>query len=226
MAKDASERYQSAAEMRNDLVVVAAREDSGRRPTLPPETVAPTLNRRSLRLVVATLAVSVSIVILALEQPRRLSISPQAAPAPQASSSASQAEAAASAGKAVAVPEPIHAPAVTFQERPVAVLPALAPRPNLRPKPKAPAPTLVSTATTAPVAPAAPPPADASVTLGVTPWGEIIVDGSSHGVSPPLTHLTLAPGIHTIEIRNGAAPPLISRLDLQPGQAVEVKHRF
>ena len=52
------------------------------------------------------------------------------------------------------------------------------------------------------------------------------MDGNTHGVSPPLTHLTLAPGIHTIEVRNGVAPPLISRLDLQPGQAVEVKHRF
>jgi len=71
-----------------------------------------------------------------------------------------------------------------------------------------------------------PAPADGSVTLGITPWGEIVVDGNSHGVSPPLTHLKLAAGVHTIEVRNGTAPPFVSRIDLQPGQAVEVKHRF
>jgi eukaryotic-like serine/threonine-protein kinase len=223
MAKDASERYQSAAEMRNDLVAVAAREDSGRRPTLPPETSAPVLNRRSLKLVVITLAVSVAIVILALEQPHRLSLtSPQAAPAPVANSNESASGT--TSARAAPAPEVPRSPESTIRERPVAVLPALAPAPNrIRPKP---APTVATApVASAPVAPAAPPP-DASITLGITPWGEIIVDGSSHGVSPPLTHLTLAPGVHTIEVHNGAAPPFISRLDLQPGQAVEVKHRF
>ena len=38
------------------------------------------------------------------------------------------------------------------------------------------------------------PPRDGTVTLAVTPWGEISVDGSSRGVSPPLTQLTLATG--------------------------------
>ncbi|HEX4598407.1 MAG TPA: serine/threonine-protein kinase [Burkholderiaceae bacterium] len=227
MAKDAAERYQSAAEMRNDLVLVAAREDSGRRPTMPPETVAPTLSRRSLRLVAATLAVSVSIVILALEQPHRTPASPQAAPAPVAASTAGPKEPAAStdlsASKTAVTPD--VARVATIQERAVAVLPAFSPHaPPI--KPRAPAPALAASAPVAAPAAPAPPPADASVSLGITPWGEIIVDGSSHGVSPPLTHLTLAPGLHTIEVRNGAAPPLISRLELQPGQAVEVKHRF
>jgi serine/threonine-protein kinase len=71
-----------------------------------------------------------------------------------------------------------------------------------------------------------PPPADASVTLAIAPWGEILVDGDSRGVSPPLTHLTLSPGTHTIEVRNGTAAPFLSRLELQPGQAAEVQHRF
>jgi len=225
MAKDAAERYQSAAEMRNDLVNVAAREDSGRRPTLPPDTAAPALNRRSLRLVVATLAVSVSIVILALEQPHRSSSAAPQAPAPAPMSSNGGAAGADALPAKAPAPETRSPANVSVQERAVSVLPALAPRPN-KARPKSPvAPTPVAAAPAAPMA-AAPPPADAAVTLGVTPWGEIIVDGSSHGVSPPLTHLALAPGVHTIEIRNGAAPPFVSRLDLQPGQAVEVKHRF
>jgi len=227
LAKDASERYQSAAEMRNDLVLVAAREDSGRLPTLTPDTPVPALNRRSVRLVVATLAVSASIVILALEQPRRTSAGPAPAPAPVASADESApgpAGASAAASNASASAEPARAAAhPDIQERAVSVLPAFAAKPaRVRTKP---APVIA----TAPVAAPAPPPApaaDASVTLGIAPWGEIIVDGDPHGVSPPLTRLTLAPGTHTIEVRNSAAPPYIARLDLQPGQAVEVRHRF
>src|SRR5438132_877645 len=79
----------------------------------------------------------------------------------------------------------------------------------------------------APAPPALPaPPADGSVTLAIAPWGEIIVDGTSLGVSPPLTHLTLAAGAHTIEVHNGAATPFLSRIDVRPGLAVEVQHRF
>jgi type IV pilus assembly protein PilN len=75
-------------------------------------------------------------------------------------------------------------------------------------------------------APAPAPVADGSVLLGITPWGEIVVDGASHGVSPPLTKLTLPAGVHTIEVRNGSTPAYIARIDLQPGQSVEIKHRF
>jgi eukaryotic-like serine/threonine-protein kinase len=225
MTKDAAERFQSAAEMRNGLAQVA-REDSGRRPTLPPETVAPVLNRRSSRLVVATLAVSVSIVILALEQPHRSLPASQAASAPAANSAESVANAEAVSTKASAASDAARpSPPVAIQERPVSVLPALAPRPaHVRSKLAAPGPIAAAPAAE-PAAPTAPP-AQASVTLGISPWGEIIVDGSSRGVSPPLTHLALAPGSHTIEIRNGAAPPFTSRLDLQPGQSVEVTHHF
>ncbi|HWY73685.1 MAG TPA: serine/threonine-protein kinase [Burkholderiaceae bacterium] len=228
LAKDASERYQSAAEMRNDLVMVAAREDSGRLPTLTPETPVPVLNRRSVRLVVATLAVSVSIVILALEQPRRPSGASQPTPAPVAitdDSAPGAAGASSNPGNGSASAEPAHAAThPDIQERAVSVLPAFAPRPATRVRTK---PVPVIAAAPAPVPPPAPTPApDGSVMLGIAPWGEIIVDGEPHGVSPPLTRLALAPGTHTIEVRNGGAPPFIERIDLQPGQAVEVRHRF
>jgi len=120
---------------------------------------------------------------------------------------------------------------VEVQERPVSALPAVSPKPapRVRPKPAPVQPAVaVAAAAPAPPAPETPsaPLADGSLTLGITPWGEIIVDGKSHGVSPPLTHLTLAPGVHTVEVRNGSAPPFVSRIELQPGQAVEVQHRF
>src|SRR5882757_2783452 len=47
MAKDAAQRYQSAAEMRNDLVLLASREEAGRRGTLPPETIEPEKPKRT-----------------------------------------------------------------------------------------------------------------------------------------------------------------------------------
>jgi eukaryotic-like serine/threonine-protein kinase len=232
MAKDASERYQNAAEMRNDLVLVAAREDAGRSPTLPPATSAPMLNRRSVRLVVATLAVSVSIVILALEQPRRPQGALQAPQVPPAGASPPIVVADASnTVPAVASPPPssqdsaaqttgqLEAPA-----KPLFIPISPPPRPP-RQAPKVTHPAATAQAAAVLDAPPAPP-ADATVALGIAPWGEIIVDGTSHGVSPPLTHLTLAPGPHTIEVRNGGAPPFVSRIDLQPGQALEVKHHF
>jgi len=67
------------------------------------------------------------------------------------------------------------------------------PHANKREAKKAPAPA------PEPVAP----PANGSLAIAVSPWGEVLVDGSSRGISPPLSTLTLPAGRHTIEIRNG-----------------------
>jgi serine/threonine-protein kinase len=73
-------------------------------------------------------------------------------------------------------------------------------------------------------APAAP--AIGTVTLAIAPWGEVVVNGATQGVSPPLTKLALAPGLHTIEVRNGAAPPYTTRVEIRAGQTVTLQHRF
>jgi hypothetical protein len=55
-----------------------------------------------------------------------------------------------------------------------------------------------------PARPEAPPNA-APVTdlkLVVKPWGTVYVDGVERGVSPPLKHLTLPPGRHTVRVVN------------------------
>jgi serine/threonine-protein kinase len=70
------------------------------------------------------------------------------------------------------------------------------------------------------------PPRDGSVNLAITPWGEVLVDGAVRGVSPPLTHLALAPGTHTIEVRNSGATPFIARVEVRPGETVTLQHRF
>ena len=78
--------------------------------------------------------------------------------------------------------------------------------------------------------PAPPPPAEsratATLSLAVTPWGEIFVDGESRGISPPLLELPLPPGRHRIEIRNEGAKPFRQDIVLQEGDSLRLKHKF
>ena len=64
------------------------------------------------------------------------------------------------------------------------------------------------------------------VELAVLPWGEVLVDGKSRGVSPPLRTLEVAPGPHTIELRNSTFPSHVEKIDVKAGEAVKVRHRF
>src|SRR5205814_10192929 len=64
------------------------------------------------------------------------------------------------------------------------------------------------------------------VTLAVSPWGEVYVDGRKRGISPPLAELKLAPGKHTIEIRNTTFAPYADTVSLEPNAYIRVKHRF
>ena len=66
----------------------------------------------------------------------------------------------------------------------------------------------------------------ALIMLAVSPWGEVVVDGKSVGIAPPLAELELAPGAHRIEIRNGAFKPYQEIFDLAPNQTVRIKHKF
>jgi serine/threonine-protein kinase len=62
--------------------------------------------------------------------------------------------------------------------------------------------------------------------LAVSPWGEVVVDGQSVGVSPPLSELELAPGRHRIEIRNSGFKPYQETFELDPNQTVRIKYKF
>jgi len=224
MAKDPAQRYQTAAEMRNDLVLIAARDESGRRATLTPGTIEKDRPNLRLRYAIGAVALLAAVAVLILDRGR---------PAPETSRPPDAAQ----AGKTLEIPAPppatiAPAPSDTRKQArldaPATQKPVVAARPAAavraarvqNPPRRPPQPVIVAES------PAPSPPADAAVLLGITPWGEIIVDGSSHGVSPPLTQLSLAPGAHTIEIRNGSTPPFVSRVDLQPGQTLEIKHRF
>ena len=66
----------------------------------------------------------------------------------------------------------------------------------------------------------------ALVMLAVSPWGEVLVDGKSMGVSPPLSELELTPGAHRVEIRNGEFTPHLVMLQLESNQTIRIKHKF
>jgi len=72
-----------------------------------------------------------------------------------------------------------------------------------------------------------PQPADlARVELAVLPWGEVLVDGKSRGVSPPLRALDIPAGSHTIEIRNSTFPSHVEKVNVKAGEAIRIRHRF
>lgn len=65
-----------------------------------------------------------------------------------------------------------------------------------------------------------------TVRLAVAPWGEVFVDGVSHGVTPPLKQLMLEAGPHRIEIRNPAGSAWEQPIDVVAGERITLSHRF
>ncbi|UZD54094.1 serine/threonine-protein kinase [Caldimonas aquatica] len=76
------------------------------------------------------------------------------------------------------------------------------------------------------VATPAVPAATGTVTLAVSPWAHVEVDGQAAGTVPPLNRLTLTEGRHTITLRNDEFPPHSVTVNVSPGQPVTVKHKF
>ncbi len=136
--------------------------------------------------------------------------------------------------------EPVQPPRASIAEPAAAAPLPVTPAPPIEPQPPQPTDTAAASPPSPPasdakaglrrkietvVQPIAPPP-NGTVALAVSPWGEINVDGASRGVSPPLTQLSLAPGVHTIEIRNAAAPPFVARVEVRSGETLTLQHRF
>jgi hypothetical protein len=75
----------------------------------------------------------------------------------------------------------------------------------------------------------APPPASktpVTVSISIRPWGEVLVNGRSHGVSPPLNRLTLPPGRYAITVRNKADPDYHQTLIVTGGRSAAISHTF
>ncbi|MDP2829942.1 MAG: serine/threonine-protein kinase [Sulfuricellaceae bacterium] len=70
------------------------------------------------------------------------------------------------------------------------------------------------------------PVATGDLSIAISPWGEIIVDGKNEGISPPLNTLNLAAGKHKVEIRNPGHHSVISTVDIPPGGQIKIRHKF
>jgi serine/threonine-protein kinase len=68
--------------------------------------------------------------------------------------------------------------------------------------------------------------ATGSVSLAISPWAEVFVDGVSRGASPPLTKLTLPIGRHVIELRNGEFEPHTRTVEVESDNPVAVRYKF
>jgi serine/threonine-protein kinase len=127
--------------------------------------------------------------------------------------------------QALQEPAPPPPPPVAFEPRPAAPAPPPAAQPA-EPPPAEAKPPPASAGRRPPATIAAAPPSDGLVSLAITPWGEVLVDGEARGVSPPLTSLRLPPGSYAIEVRNGDAPPLQARVEVRAGEKQTLRHRF
>jgi serine/threonine protein kinase len=102
-------------------------------------------------------------------------------------------------------------------------------RVSAKSKPSKPEPQRALTAEVKTVEPgAAPvvPSGSAVISLAISPWGEVFVDGVRQGVTPPLRTLKLAPGKHTILIVNQTFKPYTETIDLQADSAHKIKYKF
>lgn len=70
----------------------------------------------------------------------------------------------------------------------------------------------------------APPPV--RVSINVRPWGEIVINGVSRGVTPPLKTVMLRPGKYAVTIRNSAQPPYNTTLVVTAGKPGMISHSF
>ena len=62
--------------------------------------------------------------------------------------------------------------------------------------------------------------------IAISPWGQVEVDGTPMGTTPPLTRLELPQGMHTITVRNEDFPVHTQRVEVDPDKPVSIKHRF
>jgi PEGA domain len=74
--------------------------------------------------------------------------------------------------------------------------------------------------------PPPPPVKPALLQFEIKPRGEVYVDGKNRGPTPPLVTVQVAPGPHTVEVRNGAFAPLQLDLHLASAEQMTIRHEF
>jgi eukaryotic-like serine/threonine-protein kinase len=132
-----------------------------------------------------------------------------ATPAPAASAPESQAPPPTVATEPVPAPVPAPRPAATPQQRTA--------QPPPRPREL---PTRAITAA-APVVRQ-----QGTLQLAISPWGQVEINGSPAGTTPPLTQVQLPEGTHTITVRNVDFAPFVTTVQVRADTPVTVRHRF
>lgn len=144
----------------------------------------------------------------------------QLAGTPQAPAQTPQASAPAPA------PAPIPEPQPPEAAPPAQTPPAVEPEPEPQPAPAL-APPETASETPSETAPKAPPKAaPVAVRVAVRPWGEVLINGRSRGVSPPLRELSLTPGRYQVTVRNASAGEHRMTLTVAAGKPASISHEF
>lgn len=116
--------------------------------------------------------------------------------------------------------EPLAAPEPVVEAPPPVVAPKAKPAMKAQRK-------TASTPSTVAAAPAPPASAEsATIIIAAAPWGEVFVNGESRGTTPPLSTISVTPGKHRIEIRNGNLPAHAVELNVAAGDTRRIKHKF
>jgi serine/threonine protein kinase len=64
------------------------------------------------------------------------------------------------------------------------------------------------------------------ISLTIKPWGNVLVDGSMKGVSPPLKKLILPEGKHQIKVVNPSFPDRVFEIDVSPKKSRSIDYDF
>ena len=231
MARDPAQRFANAQEMAQALRQWLAKQTQGPAGDAPgpatgdPAEAAPAPPRKAWMPWLLGTGAALGLAALLWSRPTApdapaAKATPPAAPVVHAPPSAAPqvADAPAAAEPESVDPVPPAAPVA-----PAAAPPADKPRVAAPPKSRPPA---AKAAPSAPAPPAEPTLPSGLLHIAISPWGQVEINGTVVGTTPPLTRLELPQGEHTITVRNEDFPPHTQRVQVDPERPVTVKHRF
>lgn len=152
---------------------------------------------------------------------------PELQPAPQPTPPTDLQSAPESASQPSSAPEPSRVDSDTGGGAPASAPAAAAEASNNAPTPATTAAPTTASETPPDAAPKAPPKAaPVAVRVAVRPWGEVLINGRSRGVSPPLRELSLTPGRYQVTVRNASAGEHRMTLTVAAGKPASISHEF
>jgi serine/threonine-protein kinase len=231
MAKEPGKRFRSARQLAQALRLWQAERPSTRRRTADAAGSTPGADaRRNRNLLIGAVGVgAIGVIGLGALAAFRTPTTSAATPAQQASVAALPSAATSSPALAPATPASavVIAPAPT--EAASAALAVAEPAPDATPRAAAPNTHRKSArkhVDSSVAASAVAAPTTGLLHLAITPWGNVEVDGAPAGIAPPLNHLKLATGPHTITVRNADFPPYTTTVRIGADEPVTLKYHF